>query len=94
MFGGVCFANDITGLSTVEHAALFGDSSTVQVAALDNEEMKATEGKFFWMPLLWIGVRVGTMCGIRYAVWEQYSQRHHFWLEMVELKFARECVFR
>ena len=35
-----------SGLNTMEHAALFGDGSTVQVAALDSEEMKATEGEF------------------------------------------------
>lgn len=38
-----------TGLSTMEHAALFGEDSQVQVSALDNEEMKATEGEWIWM---------------------------------------------
>ena len=37
-----------SGLNTMEHTTLFGDGSTVQVAALDSEEMKATEGEFLW----------------------------------------------
>jgi len=40
-----------TGLSTMEHTALFGEGSTVQVSTLDNEEMKATEGEFFWFAI-------------------------------------------
>jgi len=46
-----------TGLSTMEHATLFGEGSTVQVSTLDNEEMKATEGE--WVPIFWIAL--GTM---------------------------------
>jgi hypothetical protein len=34
-----------TGLNATEHAALFGESSTAQVVALDGAEMKATEGE-------------------------------------------------
>lgn len=35
-----------TGLSAMEHTTLFGEGSTVKVAALDSEEMEATEGEF------------------------------------------------
>jgi hypothetical protein len=34
------------GLNATEHTALFGESSTAQVVALDGAEMKATEGEF------------------------------------------------
>jgi hypothetical protein len=40
-----------TGLSAMEHTTLFGDGSTVKVAALDSEEMEATEGEFFWFAI-------------------------------------------
>lgn len=34
-----------TGVNATEHAALFGESSTAQVVALDAEEMKSTQGE-------------------------------------------------
>jgi type 1 fimbria pilin len=34
-----------TGLNVTEHAALFGEGSTVQAVALDSVEMKSTNGK-------------------------------------------------
>jgi len=35
-----------TGLNATEQTVLFGEGSTIQVVALDDAEMKATEGKF------------------------------------------------
>ena len=45
-----------TGLNATEHATLFGEGSTAQVVALDNTEMKATEGE-------WVNWGLGGLIG-------------------------------